>query len=74
MSLDSACLSAFNQHFHSIFNQTSFKIPSISDFPRPSTFIEEISMAELDVFNALVSLDPTKSIGIDGIGPSMQSS
>ena len=25
-------------------------------------------MAELDVFNALVSLDPTKSMGIDGIG------
>ena len=45
MSLDSACLSsdpdkasAFNQHFYSIFNQTSFEIPSISDLPRPSTF------------------------------------
>ena len=78
MSLDSACLSsdpdkasAFNQHFHSIFNQTYFEIPSISHIPRPSTFIGEISMAELDVFNALVSLDPTKSMGIDGIGPSL---
>ena len=78
MSLDSACLSSdpdkastFNQHFHSIFNQTSFEIPSISDLPQPSTFIGEISIAELDVFNALVSLDPTKSMGIDGIGPSL---
>ena len=76
MSLDSACLSsdpdkasAFNQHFHSFFNQTSFEIPSISDLPRPITFIGEISMAELNIFNALMSLHPTKSMGIDGIGP-----
>ena len=69
LSSDSDKPSAFNQHFHSIFNQTSFEIPSISDLPRPSTFIGEISMAEFDVFNALVSLDQTKSMGIKGIGP-----
>ena len=33
----------------------------------------DISISELDVFNALSSLDPTKAMGIDGIGPKIHS-
>ena len=60
-----ACL--FNQYFHSVFTKSSFQLPPISDLPTPLTNFSEIVISELDVYNALSSLDTTKASGCDGI-------
>ena len=61
---EKACL--FNQYFHSVFMNSSFQLPSISEL-RPHSFIGETNINELDVFKALKSLDVSKAMGCDGI-------
>jgi len=39
--------------------------------PSPQSTVSDISISEDDVYSALVSLDPTKSMGIDGISPKL---
>jgi len=39
--------------------------------PSPQSTLSDISISEDDVYSALVSLDPTKSMGIDGISPKL---
>ena len=56
----------FNQYFHSVFTKSSFQLPPVSD-STPLTNISEIVISELDVYNALSSLDTTKASGCDGI-------
>ena len=31
--------------------------------------LQSFDISELDVYNALINLDPSKALGIDGIGP-----
>ena len=61
----------FNEYFHSIFNTTVFELPSVSNLTRPNHFIGDITMSTTDVYDALVALNPTKSMGYDGIGPGL---
>ena len=60
-----ACL--FNTFFYSVFTRSSFQIPPLE--PSPASSISVIGISELDVFDALSSLDSSKAMGMDGIGP-----
>ena len=62
-------VSMFNSFFHSVFTQSSFKIPPLDDLPTPISGLSDISISEMDVFEALSSLDTSKAMGTDGIGP-----
>ena len=59
----------FNRYFFSIYSSNSSSLPNVSSIPCPSTTISDIDFSPLDVYNALASLDPTKAMGIDGVGP-----
>ena len=60
-----ACL--FNKYFHSIFTRSSFQLPSLSELSTPQLYVGEIEISELDLYNALTSLDSSKASGCDGI-------
>ena len=66
-SEDTAKASLFNRYFQSVFTQSSFKLPLA--LPPPEVSISDITIVETDVYKALISLDPDKAMGIDGIGP-----
>ena len=61
----------FNQYFHSVFTSNSGNISPTDGNPSPFATITDIEFSESDVYQALASLDPSKSPGIDGIGPNI---
>ena len=61
----------FNNYFHSVYTQSSVTIPPLVNLPTPNLTLSDISVSELDVFSALSSLNSTKAMGIDGIGPKL---
>ena len=65
--LDQEKATLFNTFFHSVFTHSSFNLPPSENFPVPDSTISDISISELDVFEALSSLNESKSMGIDGI-------
>ena len=74
--LDSLCgfsdrekVSMFNTFFHSVFTKSSFQIPPLEECFSDSSTLSDIGISELDVYESLSSLDITKAMGIDGIGP-----
>ena len=69
--LDQEKATLFNTFFHSVFTHSSFNLPPSENFPVPDSTISDISISELDVFEALSSLNESKSMGIDGIGPKL---
>ena len=78
VSLDSSLASSdldranlLNPYFHSVFTTNSSPIPPFEDLHLPSTTVNDITITECDVYKALTSLDPTKAMGIDGIGPKL---
>ena len=63
--LDRASL--FNKFFHSVFTTSSCCLPPTESLPPPPVAIDSITLAQLDVLEALESLDVSKSMGVDGI-------
>ena len=61
--------SLFNQFFHSVFTISSYTLPSIDSLPQPPLTIDDLPISHMEVLTALQSLNPSKSMGIDGIGP-----
>ena len=61
----------FNSFFHSVFTGSSFSLPDMSSLQLPPSCICTISLSVSEVLDALLSLDPTKSSGCDGIGPKL---
>ena len=61
----------FNAYFHSVFTKSSYILSHVDLLPSPQSTLSDISISEDDVYSALVSLDPTKSMGIDGISPKL---
>ena len=59
----------FNKFFHSVFTQSSFNIPPLDQLPQPQSTLSDITITESDVYEGLISLNPVKAMGIDGIGP-----
>ena len=62
-------VSLFNSFFHSVFTRSDFQISRSEELPVPERTLSDISISELDVFKALSSLETSKAMGIDGIGP-----
>lgn len=59
----------FNNYFRSVFNSSTFTLPPEDLMPIGSPDCLELSITEEDVFDALSSLDPSKAMGMDNIGP-----
>ena len=59
----------FNKYFHSVFASSSSPLPPLSDLPPMCNTLTSISIEDLDVFQALVSLNPSKAMGCDDISP-----
>ena len=66
-NLDKASL--FNKYFYSIFTPSSFDLPPLDSLPTLSSILCDISISTSEVFKSLVSLDPTKAMGIDCLCP-----
>ena len=58
-----------NDFFHSTFSVSDFELPSMEDLPTPTLKLDQIDIDAADVFEALRCLDPTKTVGCDGISP-----
>ena len=78
INLDESCAisdqdkaSLFNQYFHSVFTRSLFHLPPVSELAKPQTSIREIQFSELDVYDALSSLDVSKAAGCNGISPKL---
>ena len=65
--LDKASL--FNKYLFSIFTLSSFELPPLDSLPTLSSTLFDISISTSEVFEPLVSLNPTKAMGIDCLGP-----
>ena len=63
--------SLFNTYFYSVFTQSSFILPPVDELQVPASTLSDITVSEIDVYMALSSLDPTKAMGIYGIGPNV---
>ena len=63
--------SLFNDYFYSVFTQSSYTIPPVSDIPTPTITCSDIDITEEEVLHALISLDPSKSVGYDQISPKL---
>ena len=61
----------FNEFFYSVYNKCSTETLDLrTNSPSPNhNILSEIIFSEEDIFNTLISLDPVKAIGVDGIGP-----
>ena len=57
----------FNSFFHSVFTGSSFSLPNMSSLPLRSSCICNVSLTDSEVYEALSTLDPTKSSGCDNI-------
>ena len=68
---DSEKAELFNNFFHSVFTRSSFSLPDMSTLSLPSSCICSLTISDTEVFEAISSLDPTKSSGCDGVGPKL---
>ena len=59
----------FNTFFHSVFTKSLFQISPPEKCFKDSSTLSNIGTSELDVYESLSSLDTTKAMGINGIGP-----
>ena len=67
--LDKANL--FNKYFYSVFSRSTYSLPNFENMPRASVSLDSIYISEEDVYDVLLSLDPHKATGIDGISPAI---
>ena len=58
----------FNKFFFSVYSQMTTQ-PSLAGHPHSNSSLSSINITISDVFDALSSLDPSKAMGIDCIGP-----
>ena len=61
--------SMFNSYFHSVMTRSDFALPSPCDLPVLESSLVNITILDSEVYDALISLDETKAMGIDGIPP-----
>ena len=55
----------------SVFTNSSYSLTDLSTLPIPSSCICALTFSDTEVFDALSSLDSTKSSGCDDIGPKL---
>ena len=61
----------FNTFFHSVFTQSSYNLPPLEMLPMPPSTISDLTISKSDVYDPMTSLNPTKAMGNDGIGPKL---
>ena len=61
----------FNKYFYSVFTQSTFTLPPASDLPTLDSFITSVVIPVSEVYEILSSLDTSKAMGLDGIGPNV---
>lgn len=61
----------FNDYFHSVFTVSDFIQPSQNELPSCVPSLDSIEFTVSDVFGVLSTLDASKAMGIDGIGPQL---
>jgi len=59
----------FNEYFYSVFTDFTMLLPNLEEIPIPSSTISEVSFSLEDIFNELRSLQTSKAVGPDNIGP-----
>ena len=59
----------FNKYFYSVFTRTSSPYRTIFENSKPYKLLHTINIHYAEVFEALVSLDSSKAMGIDRISP-----
>ena len=59
----------FNQYFYSVFTTDSSDSFPTTSCASHSNILEKISISSQEVYNVLVSLDPSKAQGIDHLSP-----
>ena len=59
----------FNKYFYSVFTRTSSPYRTIFENSKPDKLLRTINIHYTEVFEALVSLDSSKAMGIDRISP-----
>ena len=52
-----------------LYTQSSFVFSPTDELPTPEASLSNIVISESDVFTALTSLNPSKALGIDCVGP-----
>ena len=62
-------VSLFNDFFNSTFTSSNFILPDMSLFHAPTTQLSSIEFTDLEVYEVLTKLDPTKASGCDMISP-----
>ena len=59
----------FNKYFFTVYSSETTSPSLVSALPQPSSTLSELELSPLEVYDALAGLDPSKAMGIDGIGP-----
>ena len=59
----------FNQYFHSVFTASDYILPPFESIATTPVTLSDIVISEDEVYHALITLDPSKAMGLDGIGP-----
>ena len=59
---DSEKASLFNKYLYSVFTKSSFQLPPVSELKRPQTHMGEVTITEVDVFQALKALNMSKAM------------
>ena len=64
----------FNQYFYSVFTDTTTSLPNLEEASIPCTTISETILSFEDIFEELRSLQISKAVGADNIGPKVLNS
>ena len=67
---DVARANLFNDFFQSVFTRSLFNIPATDNSGRSET-LSSVDIIDTEVYEALVSLDHTKAMGLDGYCPAL---
>ena len=59
----------FNEYFYSVFTDVTTSLPNLEEVTIPSSTISEVSLNLEDIFVELRSLQISKAVGPDNIGP-----
>ena len=70
-SSDPEKASLFNEYFYSVYSPASPNTIHTTDATTPAVCLTQIEISVHDTFAILSALNPSKAIGIDGIGPKL---
>ena len=68
-TFDAEKAALFNSYFHSVFTVSDYPLPLPSVPSEIESCLDYIEFDFVDVYTAMASLDPSKAMGIDGLGP-----